>query len=335
MAIYHFQDTKFDIVKKTTFSEEGLLERQNIQSALKKNIEIIAPDCLVISEEFSEWSEGQRRIDLLAIDQDANIVVIELKRNETGEHMELQALRYASMVSTLTYTRAIEIYQKYLDIEKIEGDAETLLLEFLKEKDSIEDDFALETKIILVSAGFSKELTTSVLWLNEQKLKIKCIRLVPYKFEGRVLVDVQQIVPLLEAENYQVKVRQQTEERKAARQDSRDFSKYEFEGRVYNKRNFVLAIVTKWVEQNSPTCLNDLIMAFPQDIRRGGVFFKLDKAKEIFDRTNKKRHFIEESEIFIFPDGMEYALSDQWGSDNFERFVLKANALEFRFIEVT
>ena len=55
---------------------------------------MIAPDTLVIAEEFSEWSGSQRRIDLLAIDRDANLVVIELKRTEDGGYMELQALRF-------------------------------------------------------------------------------------------------------------------------------------------------------------------------------------------------------------------------------------------------
>ena len=46
----------------------------------------IAPETLVISEEFGEWEDSRRRIDLLGLDKDARLVVIELKRTEDGGH---------------------------------------------------------------------------------------------------------------------------------------------------------------------------------------------------------------------------------------------------------
>ena len=101
MPIYNLEKNKLVKVDETSFSSEGILERNHLQAAIKDQIQIIAPDCLVIAEEFSEWSGSQRRIDLLAVDKNANLVVIELKRNESGKHMDLQALRYAAMVSTL------------------------------------------------------------------------------------------------------------------------------------------------------------------------------------------------------------------------------------------
>lgn len=79
----------------TSFQQESLWERCDLQQPLKLNIEAIDENVMVIAEEFGEWSEGGRRIDLLAIDRDANLVVIELKRTDDGGHMELQAIRYA------------------------------------------------------------------------------------------------------------------------------------------------------------------------------------------------------------------------------------------------
>ena len=37
---------------------------------------------LGVAEEFSDWEDSHRRIDLLCLDKDADLVVVELKRTE-------------------------------------------------------------------------------------------------------------------------------------------------------------------------------------------------------------------------------------------------------------
>lgn len=330
MAIYKFDNNQLEKVQTTTFSSAGILERQHLQAALKHQIDVVAPNCLVISEEFSEWTDSQRRIDLLAIDKKANLVVIELKRTETGEHMELQAIRYAAMVSTLTFKRTVEIYQKYLTALGNEDNAEDRLLEFLGWSDAKEEEFALDTRLILVSADFSKELTSSVMWLNERDLDIRCIRLIPYKHQNEILIDVQQIIPLPEAESYQVKIKQQSEERREARKSNRDYTRYLFNGEVYNKRKLVLAVILDWFSKNKPDSLDDLLKAFPQEIRRGGVFFQVDEAKEIANRQGIDRHFLGEQEILHFSDLSSCVVSNQWGVDNIQDFINAATILGYK-----
>lgn len=113
MSIYSLEDKQLLAITPTSFVIESIFERDDLQEAFKNNIDIIAPDCMVIAEEFSDWQGSRKRIDLLAIDKQANLVVIELKRTDTGDHMELQALRYASMISTMTFEDAIEVFRKY------------------------------------------------------------------------------------------------------------------------------------------------------------------------------------------------------------------------------
>ncbi|MCY7345543.1 MAG: hypothetical protein LH614_04915 [Pyrinomonadaceae bacterium] len=335
MAIYHFENNLLTEVQKTNFLVEGIRERQHLQSALKKQIEIIAPNCLVIAEEFSEWSESQRRIDLLAIDKQANIVAIELKRNETGEFMELQTIRYASMVSTLTFQKATEIFQKYLDSNDDGEDAETKLLEFLGWEEAKAEDFASDVRIILVSSNFSKELTTSVMWLNERDLDIRCVRLIPYKFENQIFVDVQQIIPLPEAESYQIKIKQQSEERREARKSSKDYTRYLFNNEEFNKRKLVLAVVKKWIAEKSPQSFEELTSVFPQSLRGGKLFVTENEAQEVSQRQDgKRRHFLESEDIIYFPDTTRYAVSNQWGKGNLVNFINHAKNLGFQIEEV-
>lgn len=130
---------------------------------LKSNISVIAPDTLVVAEEFGDWEDSNRSIDLLCIDKAANLVVIELKRTEDGGHMELQAIRYAAMISTLTFEKLIDIYGRYLKKNDSTLDATESVLNFLEWSEPDEERFGQEVKIVLASADFSKEVTTAVI----------------------------------------------------------------------------------------------------------------------------------------------------------------------------
>jgi len=131
--------------------------------------------------------------------------------------MELQAIRYAAMVSSMTFARAVEVFQTYLDRSTPGQDARGRLLEYLGWEEPREDDFAQDVRIVLVSADFSKEITTAVLWLNERDLDIRCVRIKPYQGNGETILDVQQVVPLPEAEEYTIQLKQKEQ---AARADS-------------------------------------------------------------------------------------------------------------------
>jgi RecB family endonuclease NucS len=82
MALYQIEKNSITKVVETTFEAEEVKERGDLQRLLRDNVEIIAPGTMVIAEEFGEWEDARRRIDLLAIDKSANLVVIELKRTE-------------------------------------------------------------------------------------------------------------------------------------------------------------------------------------------------------------------------------------------------------------
>src|SRR6266700_4096847 len=114
VALYELTKTAITALDQTTFATWDINERLDLQRLLKQHVEVIAPDTRVIAEECYEWDESKRRIDLLGVDRDANLVVIELKRTEDGGHMELQALRYAAMVSPMRFAHAVKVYAGYL-----------------------------------------------------------------------------------------------------------------------------------------------------------------------------------------------------------------------------
>ena len=226
MPIYRIDDNQITQIERTTFKNEGIRE-QKIQELIRTAISVIAPDTLIVAEEFGEWEGSKRRIDLLGIDKDANLVVVELKRTEHGGHMELQAIRYAAMISALTLNKLIATYEKHLQADKDERDATQILLDFLDWNELDEEQFAREVKIVLVSAEFSKELTTSVMWLNEFRLDIRCVRMQPYVTDGQIFIDVQTVIPIPEAVDYQVRIREKRQKERESRQSKKDYTKYD------------------------------------------------------------------------------------------------------------
>jgi|CXWL01.1.fsa_nt_gi hypothetical protein len=219
MAIYEILEDRIEPVADTTFEKAGLRERWDLQRLLRARIDVVEAETLVLTEEFADWEDSRRRIDLLGLDKDANLVVFELKRTDDGGHMELQAIRYAAMVEAMTFEKAVEVHGEYLSRNGDKGDAKQRILEFLDWQEPDEDEFAQDVRIVLVAADFGRELTTSVLWLNEYGLDIRCVRIKPYDDHGRLLLDVQQVIPLPEAKEYQVRISAKAERERTSRRE--------------------------------------------------------------------------------------------------------------------
>ncbi len=328
MPIFEFAETEIRSLHKTTFSDLQLHERRDLQRLLRENISVIAPNTLIISEEYGGWDESRRRIDLLGIDRDANLVVFELKRTEDGGHMELQALRYASMVSTMTFGQAVDAYEKLLAKQANDDrDAQTELLDFLGWEEPDEDAFAQDVHIVLASAEFGRELTTSVLWLIERAVEIRCVRLQPYDFNGQVLVDVQQIIPLPEAAEYQIQVREKARKERESRTTGADYTRYDLQlgqKELTNvpKRRAIHQVFCYLVENDIKPELvakhcgqraNRVIVFVEGEVGRD-EFIRLISLKWAEQQRNfsQRRFFCEHDEL-VHVAGRTYAFSSQWG----------------------
>lgn len=225
MSLYRVSTDRLEPVPSTTFAAESLFERRDLQRILRQDITPLGADLLVIAEEYGEWEDCSRRIDLLCLGRDARLVVVEIKRTQDGGHMELQAIRYAAMVSSMTLEQVIHTLARThrTEVETARGE----VLDFLQVASEEEVEPTSEVRIILVSANFSSEITTAVLWLNNQGLDITCIRLRPYRSGTEVFVDATQIIPIPEAAEYTVKMRsRQVEERKSQSKRRELFAKF-------------------------------------------------------------------------------------------------------------
>jgi hypothetical protein len=239
------------VVPSSTFTTEKVLERADLQRLLRARIDAIADDVLIVAEEFGAFADARRRIDLLGIDREGRLVVFELKRTLDGGHLELQALRYAAMISTMTFDDLVGHYENYLAAVEPDAadEAQARLANWLDDGSSTV--ISRHVRIVLVSAGFGREITTTVLWLTDlYGLDIRCVRLTPYRVGERLLLDVQQVIPLPEASELTIQLRRKaTQERAVRSTDGRDWTQYVITGSAgesepLRKRQAVLAMVT-------------------------------------------------------------------------------------------
>lgn len=312
MTVYKLLPEGIYELQSTSFEREGIMERFSIQKVLRSNIVVVAPEVFIIAEEFGSWEESRRRIDLLGVDKEGNLVVLEIKRTDSGGHMDLQALRYAAMVSTMTFEQAVNTYEQHLENLGEVKDAQAALMEFLGWEEPMPELFAADVKIVLVSADFSKELTTSVMWLNRKGLDIRCVRLKPYRDEGCVYLDVQQVIPLPEAAEYEIRIREQQEEKRESISSGKDYSKYIFKGNIYPKNRLVHAVVDAFIRDHPETTFTKLKDVFPDELNlRYGVFTAASNAISRFQQSGRKRYFIKQDELLRTGDGVEISVCSQ------------------------
>ncbi|MER3364683.1 hypothetical protein ABQD47_08685 [Providencia rettgeri] len=160
-------------LKPTSFSELGLKERFDIQEWIEKSPTILGQELLVIGKEVTLTSN--KRLDLLCVNKSAALVIVELKRDDSGSSVEWQAIKYASYCSSLLPSEIFKQYASYLG--KSEFDATKEIEQFIDA-----DITSLNTKqhIILASKEFNSEVISAVLWLREYGVDIQCTRLAPY-----------------------------------------------------------------------------------------------------------------------------------------------------------
>lgn len=201
-------------VDKKSFSELGFKEREHLQEWLAKNPEALGEELLIIQKEFNGFNDTNERLDLLALDKQGNLVVIENKLDDSGKDVTWQVLKYASYCSTLSKNQIKDIYQLYLDKQDTNNDALKNLVDFFGCEDykEISLNSGQTQRIILVAANYRKEVTSTVLWLMNYKLRIQCFKITPYALNDQLLLDIEQIIPMKDTEEYVISMAEKTQD---------------------------------------------------------------------------------------------------------------------------
>ena len=195
-------DTKAKQLIKLTpkkLSDLGISERFDIEEWVEKSPDILGEELLVVAKELPLPSGI--RLDLLAVDKKANLVVIELKRDDSGSDVEWQAIKYASYCSNFLPDDIFSYYAQYL--QSGADEAQRRIEDFIDEEP---DQLNQGQRIILVAKEFHSDAASAVLWLRESRIDIKCVRLRPYADDhGNLFLTPDVIIPLPEAKDYVIR----------------------------------------------------------------------------------------------------------------------------------
>ena len=198
---------KSEAMREVNFSDLGLRERLDIQEWVADNPSILGDDLLMIGKEFSRFDRAGDRLDLLAVDKDGRLVIIELKRDDSGSDAHWQAIKYASYFQYVKQQDIIRIFAEYRD-DLSEEAAEEELRNHLNEDNltSLNND----QRIVLASQR-APEVTSAALWLNEKSIsndQVTCVKLTPYQEEenGPLYLQANTIIPVPGAERLVVTV---------------------------------------------------------------------------------------------------------------------------------
>jgi len=150
------------------------------------------------------------------------------------------------------------------------------------------------------------------------------VQIRPHAVDGRVLLDVQQVIPLPAAEQYQVALREKTMEQAAARSQNRDMTRYDLtvgDATLANlpKRRLIYEIVAEAVRRGVPP--DRIAASVPW---REGVMFlsapgQLDAEglRAALEGRPSNRYYLADEDLF-HAEGKTHAFSNQWGSRTLE-----------------
>ena len=196
MPIWKTSETGLQQISETTLAQQQFLE-EHLEDWIVANPDFLEEPLLIIGRQVLIPGVNDK-IDVLALDLEGNAVIVELKRGQLTDPVDMQALRYASYVSRWSDTDFELQAQNY----RAKGDesefsffdefAQFCAIQGVKDVPALNAD----QRIILVGSRVRDKLGSVALWLREHSIDIKAIEVEVFQ-EGEVtFLQPRLIVPL-------------------------------------------------------------------------------------------------------------------------------------------
>lgn len=192
MRLYRVDDEGgFTEYAKQYFSAHHV--EQTLETWMERNPDAVLEDgrLLIIGRQVR--TNLDTYIDLLGLDRTGNVVVIELKRDETPRTTLAQALEYASYASTLAYEDLERLARDYL------GSEDASLTDWHRQYFELPDEqapaFNKGQRLVIVGHAVSAPVRQSAFYLRQQGLPVTCLEFDYFKTAlGEQLLSVNIVV---------------------------------------------------------------------------------------------------------------------------------------------
>lgn len=298
-------------LQKRSFTSLKLSERNHLQKWILDHPEMLGEPLLIITEEFDGWNETRERLDVLALDEKGQLVIIENKLDDSGRDVVWQAMKYAAYCSSLSKAEITKIYADYLGPDEA-SKAEAKIAEFLGHEDfsDVEINEGSNQRLILTAAKFRPEVTATALWMIDHQINIQCMRITPYSLEGKILLNVEQVIPPQEAKDFMIKISQKKSEEQQDKSRNTDWVIKR--KRFWNKLTQALTGEARALFQNRTASLDSWMMG-STGISAVSHTFNFHKNRLRYQISIQKPEGAENSRIFEALYSQKEAIETDFG----------------------
>ncbi len=101
------------VIRSVSFNDIGIKERDDLEKWVVRHPDLLGEPLLIITSEFDGFDKSSRRLDVLALDRNGNLVIVELKLDAGRSLADLQAVRYAAFCSTMTADDMVQMLASF------------------------------------------------------------------------------------------------------------------------------------------------------------------------------------------------------------------------------
>jgi hypothetical protein len=207
-------DTGGHPVVRTPVEFSGRVMESQLEAWLIEYPELAGEPLLVLGSQLAEFAEDKDRLDVLAVDETGELVLIELKVDESFRVTDLQALAYAGAYASIPTTHLAAVLRSHLQKHGAPDASAELAKEQIAKFVGVDafDEWqpSRRVRIKLLAPGFPKRVLKTVKWLGDvYAMPIEAIALKLFEdAAGTRHLTVERVLPIPGDDAFDLTVRE-------------------------------------------------------------------------------------------------------------------------------